>query len=66
MSCGLSVCLCFQRCAGGQGQEQLESLQQENEALKAQMSRLSSQLIDVGTSARQSMLIVILFPSVTN
>lgn len=32
----------------GQGQEQLESLQQENEALKAQMSRMSSQLMDVG------------------
>lgn len=39
--------LCFQSCAGGQGHVQLESLQQENEALKTQMSRLSTHLIDV-------------------
>lgn len=35
--------------SGGPGRERLESLQQENEALKTQMSRMSSQLIEVGT-----------------
>ncbi|XP_068608338.1 ninein [Brachionichthys hirsutus] len=33
-------------CEAGQGKAELESLQQENEALKAQMARLSAQLLD--------------------
>lgn len=44
---------------GGHGQEPLESLQQENQALKMQVSQLSSQLIDVGIFPRQNMLICI-------
>lgn len=37
----------FQGCEAGQGHSELELLQQENEALKAQMARLSTQLLDV-------------------
>ncbi|XP_029685020.1 ninein isoform X1 [Takifugu rubripes] len=46
-------------CAGGQGHVRLESLQQENEALKAQMSRLSTHLIDT----LQAQLVGLLPPS---
>lgn len=35
-------------CCVFQGHTELESLQQENEVLKAQMARLSTQLLDVG------------------
>uniref|UniRef100_A0A8C4IP33 Ninein (GSK3B interacting protein) n=1 Tax=Dicentrarchus labrax TaxID=13489 RepID=A0A8C4IP33_DICLA len=35
----------------GQGHTELESLQQENEALRAQMARLSTQLLEVGRGA---------------
>lgn len=38
----------FQGHKAGQAHTELERLQQENEALKAQMARLSTQLIDVG------------------
>ena len=39
----------FQGCEAGEGHTELESLQQENEALKAQMARLSTQLLEVPT-----------------
>ena len=39
----------FQGCEAGEGHAELESLQQENEALKAQMARLSTQLLEVPT-----------------
>lgn len=43
----LHVLCVFQGREAGQGRTELESLQQENEALKAQMARLSTQLLDV-------------------
>ncbi|XP_067336479.1 ninein isoform X1 [Channa argus] len=43
----------------GHGQEELENLQQENEALKAQMTRLSTQLLE----AFQAQLVGLLPPS---
>lgn len=41
----------FQGREAGQGQSEVEKLQQENEALKTQMARLSTQLLDVGHGA---------------
>uniref|UniRef100_A0A3B4WM93 Ninein n=1 Tax=Seriola lalandi dorsalis TaxID=1841481 RepID=A0A3B4WM93_SERLL len=46
-------------CEAGQGHTQLESLQQENEALKAQMARLSTQLLE----SFQAQLVGLLPPS---
>lgn len=43
--------MCFQGREAGQGQSEVEKLQQENEALKTQMARLSTQLLDVGHGA---------------
>lgn len=43
----LHVLCVFQGREAGQGRTELESLQQENEALKAQMARLSTQLLNV-------------------
>ena len=43
----LLVLWVFQGREAGQGHTELESLQQENEALKAQMARLSTQLLEV-------------------
>jgi len=37
----------LQGCEAGESHTELESLQHENEALKAQMARLSSQLLEV-------------------
>lgn len=39
--------LFIQGCEGGQRRTELESLQQENEALKAQLARLTTQLLEV-------------------
>lgn len=39
--------LFIQGCEGGQRRTELESLQQENEALKAQLTRLTTQLFEV-------------------
>ncbi|XP_040915985.1 ninein isoform X1 [Toxotes jaculatrix] len=46
-------------CEAGQGHTELESLQQENEALKAQMARLSTQLLETF----QAQLVGLLPPS---
>ncbi|KAM7403517.1 hypothetical protein PAMA_004125 [Pampus argenteus] len=46
-------------CEAGEGHTQLESLQQENEVLKAQMARLSTQLLE----AFQAQLVGLLPPS---
>ncbi|KAM7376251.1 hypothetical protein PAMP_005994 [Pampus punctatissimus] len=46
-------------CEAGEGHTQLESLQQENEMLKAQMARLSTQLLE----AFQAQLVGLLPPS---
>ncbi len=45
----LHVLCVFQGREAGQGHTELDSLQQENEALKAQMARLSTQLLEVAT-----------------
>ena len=45
----LHVLCVFQGCEAGQGHTELEGLQQENEALRAQMTRLSTQLLEVPT-----------------
>lgn len=50
----------FQGCEAGQGHSELELLQQENEALKAQMARLSTQLLDVSCDTNQCSLILLL------
>lgn len=39
--------LCFQGHEAGQGLSELENLKQENEALRSQMARLSTQLLEV-------------------
>lgn len=44
----LHVVRVFQGCEAGPGHAELESLQQENEALRTQMARLSTQLLEVG------------------
>ncbi|KAK2826598.1 hypothetical protein Q5P01_020812 [Channa striata] len=49
----------FQGCEAGHGHTELENLQQENEALKAQMTRLSTQLLE----AFQAQLVGLLPPS---
>ena len=46
----------------GQGHAELEILQQENEALKAQMARLSAQLLDVGHSTNFNTPILVFLP----
>lgn len=38
--------LCFQGHEAGQGLSELENLKQENEALRSQMARLSTQLLE--------------------
>lgn len=44
----MCVCVCQGREAG-QGHTQLEDLQQENEHLRAQLARVSTQLLEVPT-----------------
>ncbi len=54
------LCVCvFQGHEAGQGHTELESLQQENEVLKAQMARLSTQLLDVRRGTNFSPLILV-------
>lgn len=43
----LKISTCFQGCEAARSGAERENLQLENEALKAQMSRLSSQLLEV-------------------
>uniref|UniRef100_A0A665TL56 Ninein (GSK3B interacting protein) n=1 Tax=Echeneis naucrates TaxID=173247 RepID=A0A665TL56_ECHNA len=53
------VCVCV--CGYEAGHAQLESLQQENEALKAQMARMSAQLLEVHDTTVYSLLLLVLF-----
>lgn len=48
MSCCIFIII--QGCEAGEGRSELEGLQQENEALKAQMARLSTQVLEVPTN----------------
>lgn len=55
----LHVVRVFQGCEAGPGHAELESLQQENEALRTQMARLSTQLLEVGHGGNFSLVFLL-------